>query len=1136
MGPWPRLLTVPLLLLTAAAGRAEPPGLHLHDDFDTDTRPDYQLTGEAAWRKGALTLRDGTALGRKAAFGFSARVRADVRWAAGQTGEARIAFFGERGRALVALRLGKERAFLINHTDGLHFTMLDPLPDGAEPAWTVLFDVSHGLARGKAWRHGTPEPKAWRTVRYIGLSTWTPMRLEIQAAAGADLILTSLDVRSAAPFTFAPGQEKELRRAEELHDASVDLYNRENRTEEALARGREALALRRNNLPANHPDLAQSLSSLAPLLRAQGQLQEALAVCDEGLKIRRRILPPEHPDLSRTLLHRGAVLRDLGRPSEALSCFEEMLRIDEQVLPPGDRRLAPALSDYGRALHDLGRLDGARDHYERALALYRRDRKVDPVLFAVTLENLANLQHDLGRLDEARRLYEEALAVLRKNLPPDHPHVGRCLNNLAVLLKNQGRFEESRALLEDALAVFRKRLPEGHQLTTTSLNNLAGVYHDLGQFDKALAYYRENLALREKTLPPTHPNLAVSLNNLGVLLHQTGKTDEARRCYERAANILRRSLPPGHPQLGRALNNLGSLLAGQGQFDEAWGPLSEAATLWADYAERVSDASARRDHASFLNQGRHNLNALLSAALQAKDLSEARRREVLGCVLDVKAVSGHALAARAEAVARGKDAEATELFRRLGRVRQQSADLLLRGPGTGADYLALCKRLRDEEDELERALAARARPYAELRRTERAGPDELAARLPAGAVMIEFVFHQNHATQPDKTRIGQGQHQYSALLLWGGGCRLVPLGDAAALHQAVQTWRRRVEAGEPGDKGDALRRRLWDPLARALPADCKRLFLAPDGQLALVPLEALRLADGTYLVERYQMAYVTTGRDLLPRPRPAGAAAGALIVADPDYEAGPAAEKARGALQFQRLPGFAREADTVARLLQERPGWKVQSLRGADATEEALARARRPRLLYCATHGYFLADRPRPTDHLLRGFELTPLKPAGPRPPNVGGDFRLRGGLALAGANRGPARAAGGLSDGLLTALEVENLDLWGTELVVLSACETGLGNLEVGEGVLGLRRAFQLAGARTVLASLWQVPDDETAKLMTGFLRRWLDGGDTAAALRQAQLELIRELRGSREAARRPAPPLYWAGFITHGQTLPSK
>jgi hypothetical protein len=231
------------------------------------------------------------------------------------------------------------------------------------------------------------------------------------------------------------------------------------------------------------------------------------------------------------------------------------------------------------------------------------------------------------------------------------------------------------------------------------------------------------------------------------------------------------------------------------------------------------------------------------------------------------------------------------------------------------------------------------------------------------------------------------------------------------------------------------------------------------------------------------------------------------------------------------LPGFAREAAAAEQLLRARPGWDIRPLRGERATAEAAHQVRRPRLLYLITHGFFLEDVPPAAGPGLRDLELTDLGAGAGRPAMYAPDPRLRSGLALAGANRAQQRTAKGLSDGLLTALEVENLDLLGTELVILSACQTGLGEVQVGEGVLGLRRAFQVAGAQTVVASLWKVPDDQTEQLMTGFLKRWLDGAGKAEALRQAQLDMIRRLRQSADPALRAAPPLYWAGFVCHGR-----
>jgi CHAT domain-containing protein len=217
----------------------------------------------------------------------------------------------------------------------------------------------------------------------------------------------------------------------------------------------------------------------------------------------------------------------------------------------------------------------------------------------------------------------------------------------------------------------------------------------------------------------------------------------------------------------------------------------------------------------------------------------------------------------------------------------------------------------------------------------------------------------------------------------------------------------------------------------------------------------------------------------------------------------------------------------VAKLLRTAVGREVVVKTGSAASEEALRQAKRPRLLLLSTHGFFLGDaRPTREDVSRRGLSLV----AEDRPsfvlPRVRGEAGLRSGLALAGANRWQERAKRGHSDGLLTAYEVEGLDLWGTELVVLSACETGLGEVDVGEGVIGLRRAFQLAGARSVVSSLWKVPDRETEQLVTRFLTLWQQGKPKAEALRQAQRELIAQMRKTRK----DAPPLFWAAFVCHG------
>jgi CHAT domain-containing protein len=336
--------------------------------------------------------------------------------------------------------------------------------------------------------------------------------------------------------------------------------------------------------------------------------------------------------------------------------------------------------------------------------------------------------------------------------------------------------------------------------------------------------------------------------------------------------------------------------------------------------------------------------------------------------------------------------------------------------------------------------------------------------------------------------------------------------------------------------GDRLRAAVLDPLLPALRSRTQ-LFIAPDGALALLPWEALPRADRRRVIDDFRVTYLTTGRDLLRLAAPRRARPGpAVVVAAPDYDLGPgdAGEAAdgpaadgtqtarvsrhlrRAGLCFMPLAGTEEEGRRVAELLDVAP------LLGADALEARVKALRSPGVLHVATHGFFLPDRrPGGRGGTASATDADPAARLG-RAENP----LLRSGLALAGANRWlrglplPPDA----EDGLLTAEDVTALDLHATELVVLSACDTGMGSARVGEGVFGLRRAFVVAGVRTLVTSLWSVPDEQTRALMQHFYGRLRAGAPRAEALREAQLAI---------RARHP-DPWYWGAFICQGDPGP--
>jgi CHAT domain-containing protein len=317
------------------------------------------------------------------------------------------------------------------------------------------------------------------------------------------------------------------------------------------------------------------------------------------------------------------------------------------------------------------------------------------------------------------------------------------------------------------------------------------------------------------------------------------------------------------------------------------------------------------------------------------------------------------------------------------------------------------------------------------------------------------------------------------------------------------------------------------------------LLISPDGLLNLVPFAALVDERGRYVVDRYSISYLASGRDLLRLQVARESKDGPLVVAAPDFGGGGLvkasrlkrqqkdalagegkAKSARSAvkdLYFPPLPDAAQEGEALRALL---PGATLLTKR--QATKTALSQIHSPRLLHIATHGFFLEDQNLTsagergaqalTDNLERALQRLERR-----------DVRtesalLRSGLALAGANEHKED-----DNGILTALEVTGLNLWGTKLVTLSACDTGVGEVKNGDGVHGLRRALVLAGAETQVMSLWAVSDQATRELMVSYYRRLQRGQGRGEALRLAQLEMFKKLKWRH--------PYFWAGFIQSGE-----
>jgi CHAT domain-containing protein len=452
--------------------------------------------------------------------------------------------------------------------------------------------------------------------------------------------------------------------------------------------------------------------------------------------------------------------------------------------------------------------------------------------------------------------------------------------------------------------------------------------------------------------------------------------------------------------------------------------------------------------------------------------------------------------------------------------------------------------LGEEKDALEQKLARMAGRYREGRRAAKVTVEEVRQALRSGEALVDFTVFSPIATVQD-IEDGLATHaspwlpaQYAAFILTREAEPLiVSLGDAEGIDEAISTFRRKMAQGEDaGDEMRTLYRMVWAPLAESIAAK-ERILISPDGQLNFLAFAALRGPEGKYLIERHTLGYVTSGRDLVRRLDSA-AAVGPALFGDPafgdalpnpapdspDYLARATtyrsvlADRDRslyGNLSFPRLPGTLDELNDLKVLLKDA---KTQTFTGAEAREERLKTLRQPAILHLATHGFFLDDIEPAAPAGMSGL---PTFEAGPGPVHRGNPMH-RSGLALAGASLAALgrQKDGVLDDGIVTAEEVGGLDLWGTKLVVLSACDTGRGEAQAGEGVMGLRRAFVQAGARNLLLTLWRVEDRTTRELMVRFYQDFVETGDAVGAMTRAQRHFL-------STAQPSAQPRFWAPFL---------
>jgi CHAT domain-containing protein len=820
----------------------------------------------------------------------------------------------------------------------------------------------------------------------------------------------------------------------------------------------------------------------------------------------------------------------------------------------------------------------ARDYTQKALDLLLKTRPNSAGVQAA-LANLAEIFHRQGDLPRALEYARQALATYAGK--PDGLDTASALNSMGDLLLDEGNFASAADYHQRALKIAEKLTP-GSPLVSDSLLGLAKVARAQSNGGLAMEYDLRSLKIGQNACPKSFCVVDI-LNHLGELAYEQGDLAASESYLRQAVDIREKSLGPAHPDLARSLNDLALTEATLGRRSEALALALRAESIGAAHLRVSVRTLSERQALAYETIRASGLDLALTLAAGPANTSSARS-EVFDAVVRSRALVFDELAARHRSAYGSGDAEVTQLASQLSSARTRLATLVFRGAGDmkPEGYRSLLEEASRTKEKAERMLAEKSAAFRQEQARTQLGLKEIAAALPPGSALAAFIrYAKRDLEKPGANKVApEPLPSYAAFVLRAGKQEpdFVPLGAAREIETLLAAWRsdiaRQTEAinvsastSEAAYRrtGAALRRRIWDPLVPRLGA-ARQVFVVPDGALHLVSLASLPVGTSQYLVETKPLIhYLSTERDLVPAPSRRGE--GILVVGNPAFDrvgtlatapnqqSAPAGATSgtpkallRGTrsacgtfqtLHFPPLPGSQQEAENIAALWkQSSAGEGNQVLRGSavqqgsgellemtgsNASSEAFEQyAPGKRVLHVATHGFFLegscqSAMKRRLDVGTRDESFLPGTAENPL---------LLSGLAFAGANRRGSAKADEI-DGILTAEEIAGINLEGVDWAVLSACDTGVGEIKVGEGVFGLRRAFQVAGAKTVIMSLWPVEDETTRQWMgTLYREHFLSGMDTGESVRAASLEILRQRRAKNQSTH----PFYWGAFIAAG------
>jgi CHAT domain-containing protein/Flp pilus assembly protein TadD len=941
------------------------------------------------------------------------------------------------------------------------------------------------------------------------------------------------------------------------------LYEQMNRFSEAEPIFQEVLAIREESIGMNNFEYTDALINLGNLYKSMSEYRKSEAFFKSALSIYEVITGEKHEAYIAALVNLAGLYRDMGRLQEAEPLYAKAQKIYKETAGEKNIPYANLLNNiaiyydevgqyelsenyyrkaleitrsllgedhpqYATTLNNMGRLYTNTGHFEQAEPLFIQSAQIRKATigekhqdYAASINNLASLYENMGRVNEAEPLYMQALKIVKDLFGPRNPYYANALNNLAGLYQHQKKYQEAEKLYKESLDITKDILGENHYTYAIALNNLALLQQQRGDYKQSEKLYLENITKTKASLGNKHPNYAAALSNLAGLYEHTGKYSEAEKLYLEALNIRRDALGIKHPAYT-------STTAAMARLYTAMKNYNVADTLWErtikNYLYEIQTyfpSMSEKEKGQFYQTIYHDFETFNTYALLRAPSNPAILGRMYDNQLATKALLLNSSNKLRHRILASKDTSLVRMFKHWLSEKELLSKIYSLPKDEIKKQHINVDSIEHIANDLEKKLSLKSELFKSTNEVSFYSWQDVKKHLGTHDAAIEIIRFPKYKF--DSAGVYSDSIYYAALIVTHNTLNhpeAVILQDGNKMEGKYITLYKNYIRFKLEDRFSYDI--YWKKIQEKLPADVKKVYISPDGVYNQINVNTLKnTATNTFVLDQADLRLVTNTKDLVHHQKHVANTKKFLVLfGNPDYakELGSAkpVSEAEGSPDYGRyleqLPGTETEVKKINEAMTSH-SWQTKIYTGQNASEKNLKSINNPKVLHIATHGFFEKD-----------INAETSKKANENP-------LLTSGLMLTGASVTLYNKEHNIfnfdkiqtneEDGILTAYEAMNLNLDHTDLVVLSACETGLGEIKNGEGVYGLQRAFIIAGAKSIIISLWKVNDETTQKLMTYFYQEWAKNDNKvehkAVAFKRAQTRLKEEFPS----------PYFWGAFI---------